>query len=69
MFFLLLVSVLFLGPFTFLVGGQLWWGEIKMVKASTRTANEQAKDGILVHTIVVRYDTLMAAVVIAGIVS
>ena len=53
MFFLLLVSVLFLGPLTFfiLVGSSSGQGEIKMTSASTPLANEQAKEFILVHTV------------------
>ena len=53
MFFVLLVSVLFRGPFTFLIlvagiGGQ---GGIKMVSARTPSANMPANDLILVHTV------------------
>ena len=53
MVFVLLVSVLFCGPLTFLIlvgsiGGR---GIIKMMSASTPSANEPAKDLILVHVV------------------
>ena len=53
MVFLLLDSVLFRGRLTFLilVGGNGGRGEIKMASASTPSANEQAKDVVLVHTV------------------
>ena len=53
MVFVLLVFVLFCGPLTFLilVGGIGGRGGIKMVSASTPSANELAKDLILVHTV------------------
>ena len=53
MVFVLLVSVLFCGPLTFLilVGGIGGRGIIKMMSASTPSANEPAKDLILVHVV------------------
>ena len=53
MVFLLLVSVLFRGPLTFLilVGGIGGRGKIKIASASTPSANESAKYLILVHTV------------------
>ena len=50
-FFCYLVSVLFSRtPYLpFLVGGNGGQGEIKMASASTPSANEQAKDVVLVH--------------------
>ena len=55
MVFLLLVSVLFLTtpslPFIILVGSNGGRGTIKMASASTPSANEPAKDLILVHTV------------------
>ena len=53
MVFLLLISVLFRGSLTFLilVGGSSGEREIKMVSASTPSANEQAKDIVLVHIV------------------
>ena len=53
MVFLLLVSVLFSGTLTLLilVGGNGGRGEMKMASASTPSANEQAKDVVLVHTV------------------
>ena len=53
MVFVLLCSVLFRGPLTFLilVGGIGGRGGIKMASVSTLSANEPAKDLILVHTI------------------
>ena len=53
MVFVLLVSVPFRRPLTFLilVGGIGGWGSIKMASASTPSANEPAKDLILVHTV------------------
>ena len=53
MVFVLPVSVLFRGPLTFLilVGGIGGRGGIKMASASTLSANEPAKDLILVHTV------------------
>ena len=51
--FLLLVSVLFRGPLTFLilVGGIGGQGGIKMASTSIPSANKPAKDLILVHTV------------------
>ena len=48
-----LVSVLFRGPLTILIliGGIGGQGGIKMASASTPSANEPAKDLILVHTV------------------
>ena len=53
MVFVLLVSVLFRRPLTFLilVGGIGGRGRIQMASASTQSANEPAKDLILVHTV------------------
>ena len=53
MVFVLLVSVPFRRPHTFLilVGGIGEWGRIKMASTSTPSANEPAKDLILVHTV------------------
>ena len=53
MVLVLLVSVLFRPPFPFLivVGGKGGWGGIKMASASTPSANEPAKDLVLVHTV------------------
>ena len=53
MFFLLLVSVLFRGHLTFLIlaGGNGGRGKNNMTSASTPSANEQAKDVVLVHTV------------------
>ena len=53
MVFLLLVSVLFSIPLTLfiLVGGNGGRGEIKMASVSAPSANEQAKDVVLVHTV------------------
>ena len=50
---MLLNSVLFLGPLTFLilVGGIGGQGGIKMASASTHSANEPANHLILVHTV------------------
>ena len=51
--YLLLVSVLFRGPLIILilVGGIGGQGGIKMESASTPSANEPAKDLILVHAV------------------
>ena len=53
MLFLLLVSILFSRTLTFLilVGGNGGRGEINMASARTPSANEQAKDDVLVHTV------------------
>ena len=53
MVFLLMFPYFFGGPLTFLilVGGNGGRGGIKMVIASTLSANEQAKDVILVHSL------------------
>ena len=53
MFFLLLVSVIFLrSPYHPYIGGWISGREgIKMVSASTPSANEPAKDLILVHSV------------------
>ena len=50
---MLLVSVLFREPLTFLilVGGISGRGGVKMASASTLSANENAKDLIVVHTV------------------
>ena len=69
MVFLLLVSVLFRGPLTILllvgsIGGR---GGIKMVSASTPSANEPAKDLILVHTVQLKPDYKRIDVAIASV--
>ena len=53
MVIVLLVSVLFLGllPSIIWVGGISGRGGIKLVSANTPSANEPAKDFILVHTV------------------
>ena len=63
MIFLLLVSVLFRGPLTFLilVDGNSGRGEIKMASASTSPANEQAKDVVMVHTLTVQLKPMIKA--------
>ena len=38
------------------MGGNGGWGEIKMASASTPSANEQAKDVVLVHTVQLKHD-------------
>ena len=48
MVFVILVSILFCEPLTFLISGK---EGIKMVSASTPSANEPAKDLILFHTV------------------
>ena len=60
MVFVLLVPVLFLGllPFIIWVGGIGGRGGIKLVSANTPSANEPAKDFILVHTEVRLVETL-----------
>ena len=57
----LLVAVLFRRPHTFLilVGGIGGRGGIKMASASTPSANEPAKDLILVHTVQLKPTNLM----------
>ena len=69
MFFLLLFSVLYLRTLTILilVGGIGGQGGIKMVSASTPSANEPAKDLILVHP--VQQKTLIKAQISGKILS
>ena len=69
MVFLLLVSVLFRGPLTFLVlvGGISGQGKIKIASASTPSPNEPAKDLNLVHT--VQLKPMIKAQISGGMVS